>query len=124
MRFGAIFASLTLALSASAAAILPRDGLVNAVGAAGVVVSNVADHLDLAHQTVNRNDKRQVNTGTVTNLLNGGSGTTDATGSNPLSNLGARGEPKCYTDILKDATGEILAVVAKIGKYLAESNKL
>lgn len=122
MRFGAIFASLTLALSASAAAILPRDGLVNAVGAAGVVVSNVADHLDLAHQTVNRHDKRQVNTGTVTNLLNGGSGTTDATGSNPLSNLGARDEPKCYTDLLEGATGAIVKIVADIGEYHAAAN--
>jgi len=115
MRFGAIFASLTLALSASAAAILPRDGLVNAVGAAGVVVSNVADHIALAKQDVHRNDKRQINTGSLTDLLNSGSGTTGTTGdANPLSGLTPRGDRKCYTDFIEEATGAIVKVVADI----------
>lgn len=113
MRFGAIFATLALALSASAAAILPRDGFVNAVGAAGAAVGDLVKNIHVNQQNVNQPQKRNGLQG-VTNALG------DSGGLGQV--LGGREEP-CYTDILHGATGEILAVVAKIGEYHASFNK-
>ncbi|KAF8347359.1 hypothetical protein F5887DRAFT_1172372 [Amanita rubescens] len=70
--FGAIFATLTLAISASAAAIYPRDTAVNNLGGLAAITTTVTDVLGkvtLAKQDVKSRQLPAVAPGSVTDVL-------------------------------------------------------
>jgi hypothetical protein len=118
--FGAIFATLTLAISASAAAIYPRDTAVsNAAGLAAVTttVENLVGSVNVVKQNVKN---RQLNG--VTDAVNPGSitSTLDDTplgsvisglGNGGLATRGVQGVP----DVISGVIVQLEPIIVKIG---------
>lgn len=104
--FGAIFAALSLALSASAAAILPRDGLADANGA-----GSTTDYgLDGVKAGVYR---RRVDFSQLTDALNGIAPSTNAP---PPGGITARdNNGNSFPAIVHDATVQVQGIIAQLG---------
>jgi len=116
--FGAIFAALTLALSASAAAIYPRDtSVTNVGGLAGVTttVDNTLNHVKVIDQENHRRQLPPVGNGVASTLGNtpaGGvvSGLESKLGGGGVVRRGEQGVP----DVIVGVIAEIKAIVVKI----------
>ncbi len=99
--FGAIVAVLSLALSASAAAIYPRDGVntnnIGGLAAVDTTADDILKHVELAHQEVHK--PRQL--GGLTS---------------EVSKVVPRDETS-YPSLVVGVTHEIVEIAAGLGKY-------
>lgn len=122
MRFGAIFATLTLAISASAASIYPRDTTTNNVGGVAAIAATVGKAVSDINVVQQNNDhsRRQVGGNTVENVvqeatseLSGNPLTSVTSGGSPLGRRGGMGVP----DVISGVIVEVKAITVQIGRY-------
>ena len=121
--FGAIFAALTLALSASAAAIFPRNNA-KSDAMAGLAAGSVAAALDHTVPVSAFNQdvhKRQVGGGNplagLGDLFGGSTGDSTGDSSDQGNSTPSKRNEKSYPELIEIATEAILDICADISEY-------